>query len=150
MGIFKFAKNAGNAAVKKAADKAKQDTLKTVMEKFGFPPKVKVKVDDDVVHISGKVPDQATREKIILAAGNVEGIGTVREEMTTVEKSRAAKMHEVKKGDTLSKIAKKVYGDPMQYPAIFDANKPMLKHPDKIFPGQLLRCPPIKGVKFKV
>jgi nucleoid-associated protein YgaU len=47
----------------------------------------------------------------------------------------------VVKGDTLSKIAKAVYGDPMKYPAIFEANKPMLSHPDKIYPGQVLRIP---------
>ena len=53
-----------------------------------------------------------------------------------------ARFYEVKKGDTLSKIAKDVYGDPMKYPTIFEANKPMLTHPDKIYPGQILRIPP--------
>jgi nucleoid-associated protein YgaU len=49
----------------------------------------------------------------------------------------------VVRGDTLSKIAKQFYGDAMKYPAIFEANKPMLKHPDKIYPGQMLRIPAI-------
>ncbi len=48
----------------------------------------------------------------------------------------------VQSGDTLSKIAKAHYGDANAYHAIFEANKPMLKHPDKIFPGQVLRIPP--------
>ena len=45
------------------------------------------------------------------------------------------------KGDTLSGIAKKEYGNANQYMKIFEANKPMLKDPDKIYPGQLLRIP---------
>ena len=44
-------------------------------------------------------------------------------------------------GDTLSKIAKEMYGDANKYPVIFEANKPMLKDPDKIYPGQVLRIP---------
>ena len=46
-------------------------------------------------------------------------------------------------GDSLSKIAKEQYGDAMKYPAIFEANKPMLTDPDKIYPGQVLRIPPL-------
>ena len=52
-----------------------------------------------------------------------------------------AVFHTVVSGDTLSKIAKKVYGNAMKYPVIFEANKPMLSHPDKIYPGQVLRIP---------
>lgn len=47
----------------------------------------------------------------------------------------------MKSGDTLSKIAKDMYGDADKYPQIFEANKPMLKDPDKIYPGQVLRIP---------
>ncbi len=49
---------------------------------------------------------------------------------------------EVKSGDTLSKIAKEAYGDANAYMKIFEANKPMLSNPDKIYPGQKLRIPP--------
>ena len=52
-------------------------------------------------------------------------------------------MYEVKSGDTLSKIAREFYGDAMKYPAIFEANKPLLSDPDKIYPGQVLRIPPL-------
>ena len=48
----------------------------------------------------------------------------------------------VAKGDTLSKIAKEFYGEANKYHQIFEANKPMLKDPDKIYPGQMLRIPP--------
>ena len=46
------------------------------------------------------------------------------------------------RGDTLSKIAKQYYGNANAYMPIFEANKPMLTHPDKIYPGQVLRIPP--------
>jgi nucleoid-associated protein YgaU len=48
----------------------------------------------------------------------------------------------VQKGDTLSKISKQFYGDANKYMKIFDANKPMLSDPNKIYPGQNLRIPP--------
>jgi len=47
----------------------------------------------------------------------------------------------VVKGDTLSAIAKEMYGSANKYPVIFEANKPMLTDPDKIYPGQVLRIP---------
>ena len=59
----------------------------------------------------------------------------------TLEKP--SQFHDVVKGDTLSAIAKKYYGDASKYPVIFEANKPMLTHPDKIYPGQKLRIPPL-------
>jgi nucleoid-associated protein YgaU len=49
--------------------------------------------------------------------------------------------YEVKKGDTLGKIARQYYGDASLYMTIFDANKDQLKDPNKIFPGQKLRIP---------
>jgi nucleoid-associated protein YgaU len=55
----------------------------------------------------------------------------------------AAQFHTVASGESLSLIAKKYYGDAMKYPVIFEANKPMLSDPDKIYPGQVLRIPAI-------
>lgn len=49
--------------------------------------------------------------------------------------------HEVKSGESLSKIAKHYYGDPMKYKAIFDANTNILDNPDMIHPGQVLVIP---------
>jgi nucleoid-associated protein YgaU len=93
-------------------------------------------------HVSGAAKDQATKEKVILAAGNIEGVEKVVEEISVKESSPPAQHHTVAKGDTLSAIAKKYYGDASLYPRIFEANKPMLKDPDKIYPGQSLRIPP--------
>lgn len=56
-----------------------------------------------------------------------------------------SKTYTVQKGDTLSEIAQKMYGKASKYTVIFEANKPMLKDPDKIYPGQVLRIPPLEG-----
>jgi nucleoid-associated protein YgaU len=95
------------------------------------------------VTVSGVVPDQATREKVLLCCGNVAGVGGVNDMLTVDSPEDESTWHTVVSGDTLSKIAKAAYGDAMKYPVIFEANKPMLSHPDKIYPGQTLRIPPL-------
>jgi nucleoid-associated protein YgaU len=76
-----------------------------------------------------------------LAVGNVEGVKVVDNKLTVDEPAEEAQYHEVVEGESLSLIAKKYYGDMMKYPVIFEANKPMLKSVDLIYPGQLLRIP---------
>jgi nucleoid-associated protein YgaU len=93
------------------------------------------------VVVYGVAPDQATKEKIVLAAGNVEGVEKVNDMLTVDKSAPEAQYYTVVSGDTLSKISKQFYGDANQYPKIFEANKPMLSHPDKIYPGQKLRIP---------
>jgi nucleoid-associated protein YgaU len=95
-----------------------------------------------VVSVYGVAPDQATREKIVLAAGNVAGVERVNDMLTVDKSAPEAQYYTVVSGDSLSKISKQVYGDANQYQKIFEANKPMLTHPDKIYPGQKLRIPP--------
>jgi nucleoid-associated protein YgaU len=94
------------------------------------------------VTVYGVAPDQATREKIVLCCGNVAGVQAVNDMMSVDRSEPAARFYTVASGDTLSKIAKQFYGDANKYPAIFEANKPMLKSPDRIYPGQNLRIPP--------
>lgn len=94
------------------------------------------------VTVSGTVNDQATREKIVLCCGNVAGVEKVVDNMTVKNPVPEAKFYTVVRGDTLSKIAKEQYGNANAYMTIFEANKPMLTHPDKIYPGQVLRIPP--------
>jgi nucleoid-associated protein YgaU len=93
------------------------------------------------VTVSGQVDDQATKEKILLCCGNVAGVEAVNDLITVASPAPEAQFHVVVSGDNLSKIAKKFYGDANKYPVIFEANKPMLSHPDKIYPGQALRIP---------
>jgi nucleoid-associated protein YgaU len=47
----------------------------------------------------------------------------------------------VKKGDSLSKIAKRVYGDAQQWRRIHEANRDIIDNPDLIHPGQVLKLP---------
>jgi len=95
------------------------------------------------VSVFGVAPDQATKEKIALCAGNVAGVAKVNNMMSVDQSAPEAKFYTVVAGDTLSKISKTQYGDPNKYPTIFEANKPMLSDPNKIYPGQVLRIPPL-------
>lgn len=93
------------------------------------------------VSVFGVAPDQATKEKILLCCGNVHGVAAVDDKMSVSTESTESTYHTVVSGDTLSAIARQAYGDANKYPAIFDANKPMLADPNKIYPGQVLRIP---------
>jgi len=95
------------------------------------------------VTVYGIAPDQATMEKIVLCCGNVAGVVAVNNMMSVDHSEPEATYYTVVSGDNLSKISKANYGDPNKYMKIFDANTPMLKHPDKIYPGQVLRIPPL-------
>lgn len=148
MGFFDFVKNAGKSIFGSSADAAETDAAEAIAKEVGDPSladKIKVEVDGETVKVTGDVPDQATREKIIVAAGNVEGISKVDEDLKPADDSPAGTFHTVEKGDTLWAIAEKAYGDGAKYTLIFEANKPMLTHPDKIYPGQNLRIPALSA-----
>jgi nucleoid-associated protein YgaU len=91
--------------------------------------------------ISGNAPSQEAAEKAVLCCGNVANVASVDNQLSVPQSAEAAQFHDVVKGDTLSAISKKYYGDANKYNAIFEANRPMLTHPDKIYPGQKLRIP---------
>ena len=96
------------------------------------------------VTVQGDAPTQAAKEKVTLCCGNVASVTSVENLMSVTHPEPQAQFHDVVRGDTLSAIAKKFYGDANKYPVIFEANKPMLTHPDKIYPGQKLRIPGLK------
>ncbi len=98
---------------------------------------------DDTVAVYGTADTQADKEKVVLAVGNIEGIAVVDDRMSVTNPEPDAQFYTVKSGDSLSKIAKEYYGNAMKYPVIFEANKPMLKDVDLIYPGQVLRIPNI-------
>jgi nucleoid-associated protein YgaU len=142
-----MAKNA-EAARKKAAAKErmaeykKSNELEQYIKGLGIDASgVDIRFDNGTAYITGEVADQATRERIILAVGNAQGVGKVDEEITVEDPAEEAHFHTVAPGDTLWAVAEKVYGDGSRYTEIFEANKPMLSNPDLIFPGQVLRCP---------
>lgn len=139
MGIFKFITDKGKELFEGKKDKSKaiKDEVKDLGLDDGLGKDFDVEVKGDTVKLKGTAPDQETKEKIILAAGNVKGVAEVDDRMDSNETT----FYTVKKGDTLSKIARKYYGSARLYPEIFEANRPMLTHPDKIYPGQVLRIP---------
>lgn len=149
MGLFSFLKNAGSKIFgKKAAandEAAKVDKIIALKEAvLGLELDIndfEIDIDGDTVNVKGVTESQETREKVILALGNVNGVATVVDEIEVVKPEPEAVFYEVKSGDSLSKIAKAHYGNAMKYNEIFEANKPMLKHVDKIYPGQVLRIP---------
>ena len=153
MGLFSFIKGAGkkifgkkeaatvNAASTEVVGPSKEDLLKAEIANLGLPIE-NLDIDlSEKVTVFGQTQTNEEREKVILALGNVDCIGCVEDMITVANPEPEATFHVVESGDTLSKISKKVYGDPMKYNAIFEANKPMLEHPDKIYPGQTLRIP---------
>ena len=170
MGLFSFLKNAGMALVggakkdakpaapaTKAAAPAQDSAMEELAEAqlemrltnhvIGLGLKVenlRISVEDDKATISGTAANQAEKEKIILAVGNVAGIATVDDQMTVAPQPAPepeATFYTVVSGDNLSKISKHHYGTSNKYMVIFEANKPMLKDPDKIYPGQVLMIP---------
>ncbi len=103
-----------------------------------------VTVDGTTAIVRGSVPNQATREKVVLCCGNNAGIAHVDDRLDVEQEEPEATLYTVVSGDTLSGIAKAHYGNAMKYPVIFEANRPMLEDPDKIYPGQVLRIPPLE------
>lgn len=164
MGLFDFVKEAGEKLLgrnkedeaREAATQAKAEAAKEELAERRMASGIlkfvnglnlgvtdlSVRVDGDVATVKGSVPDQQAREKVVLAVGNTHGIAKVDDQLTVEKEEPAGTFYTVKRGDTLSAIAKAHYGNAGKYPVIFEANKPMLSDPDKIYPGQVLRIPP--------
>ena len=168
MGFFDFLADAGSRVFSKD-DAEPEVTLPIIkhIENSGVDvSSLKTKFAAGVVTLSGYVPNQEQKEKAVLTAGNIAGVSRVQDnlilgqkpaDIVEAEKAEAkaaeeetdkpgetaweSKTYTVKSGDTLGKIAKEFYGNAMEYPKIFEANKPMLSDPDKIYPGQVLRIP---------
>ncbi len=157
MGLFDFVRDAGEkigilkdkeeeaareAAQEKSQELQKGAALQRLVLGLGLDVHgLRVSYDDGVATVFGKAPSQTEKEKVILAIGNTQGVAQVDDRIEVVEPAPEAVFYTVQSGDTLSKIAKAQYGDAMKYPAIFEANKPMLENPDLIYPGQVLRIP---------
>lgn len=191
MGLFSFISSAGAKLFggKKPSEVPNLSALiRDHVVKIGLPDKhIHYWLEGETMVVAGWVNDSATKEKVILTVGNVEGVDKVEDRLVVgpppkhtapvapvppaapvapgkpvvhaeaqipaeqlPSKEEAAKhawtsrTHVVQKGDTLSKIAKEVYGNAGKYTVIFEANKPMLSDPDKIYPGQTLRIPALE------
>lgn len=156
MGLFNFGRDHGKAPktpITPGKEQANAGELAEMLRDLGITIKAgTITVQGDSVTITGQADSQAEKEKAVLVLGNTKGIAKVVDQIQVVVAQAApqaaakpaeaqAQFYEVKSGDTLSKIAKQFYGDANRYSAIFEANKPMLKDPDEIYPGQTLRIP---------
>lgn len=147
-GMIPFAKAAGRSLGKVFKGREAKERLEKEVDDLGLDKSgVDIDVDDNgKVSVSGKAVTQEMKEKIILAVGNVAGVDSVTDKAKAGDGGKASQFHTVQSGDTLSKIAKEHYGSWKLYTTIFEANRPMLTDPDKIYPGQVLRIPFIPGV----
>ena len=142
MGLFSFLRGKGKTlgAAQAAEAPPEKAALEKELDDLGLDRSgVELEVEPHAhrVRIKGHPKDQETREKVILAVGNVAGVAEVEDEATGPE----PRFHTVEAGESLWKIAEATLGDGSRYTEIFEANKPMLTDPDKIYPGQVLRIP---------
>lgn len=141
MGLLGFVKDIGNKLFNNEAEASAAIKKHVEIDNPGIRD-LEVTVKDGVAHLSGKAESQEALEKAVLLAGNVEGVSEVRYD--TVEAPAATveiEYYEITSGDTLSAIAKNFYGNANEYPKIFEANREVIKDPDKIYPGQKIRIP---------
>jgi nucleoid-associated protein YgaU len=141
MGLFDFVKEIGRKLFNRDEDAA--DKIKKHIEEAN--PGISglgVEFKNGVVSISGQAASAEAMEKAVLMAGNVQGVSEVKIDKLQAPPVQAkVEYYIIKKGDTLSAIAKQFYGKANDYPKIFDANREVIKDPNLIFPGQKIRIP---------
>jgi nucleoid-associated protein YgaU len=141
MGLFDFVKDIGNKLFNRedeAAEKIKQH----IEEANPGIENLDVSYHDGVVSLSGDASSSEAMEKAVLMAGNVQGVSEVSASALSAPPEQATvEYYVIQKGDTLSAVAKRYYGNTNDYPRIFEANREVIKNPDLIFPGQKIRIP---------
>lgn len=168
MGIFDFVKSAGKKLGFGDDDEKNASELKQELDSHDLgTDAVQIEMKGDTAIIRGAVEDQSIFEKAVVAIGNTLGVSKVEASelkvvvpdsgisldkntdinsvIASATPANEPRFHTVVSGDNLSKIAKAMYGSSSKYPVIFEANRPMLSHPDKIYPGQVLRIPDIES-----
>lgn len=143
MGLFDFAKDIGAKVFGDKEDPAEQaGKVKSHIEKDNpGVADLEVAVSEGIVSLKGEASSSEALEKAVLLAGNVQGVEKVMAVTVKTPDEPKVEYYEIVSGDTLSGIAKKYYGDAMQYPRLFEANREVIKDPDLIYPGQKIRIP---------
>ncbi|CZE46752.1 peptidoglycan-binding protein LysM [Campylobacter geochelonis] len=141
MGLLSFAIDAGKKLLGLGDDEGKiKEEIKLSNQTMPIE-NLEVKVEGDTVILKGDGSQEA-KEKAALIAGNIEGIKKV--EFEGVRDESDENYYEIQKGDNLSKISKKFYGNPNLYNKIFEANREVIKDMDLIYPGQKIRIPKLE------
>ncbi len=161
MGLFEFIKDAGEAILNQQNPNS-DDVQKHLQDKLGGSiGGLAIDLIGNMIKMKGNVDTSDLLEKAILLAGNIKGIKEVdtegvvvknptaggQQKMTTrsggggVPGPAGSAFYTIVKGDTLSGIAKKFYGDGNKYNQIFEANRGIIKNADLIYPGQVIRIP---------
>ena len=142
MGLFDFAKDFGKKLFGDDDDPAEK-IKQSITEANPGVEDLEVRFEDGVVHLGGKAASAEVLEKTVLIAGNVKGVSEVKvDAMQAPAPESTVEYYTIVKGDSLSKIAKHFYGNAMDYPKLFEANREVIKDADLIYPGQKIRVPP--------
>ncbi|RUM36763.1 MAG: peptidoglycan-binding protein LysM [Desulfobulbus sp.] len=141
MGLLSFAKSIGKKLFAKEAE-ASEKISEYIEEDNPGVKNLEVSIEDGVVSLKGEAENAEALEKAVLMAGNVNGVSEVRYDgVVAPEPTEQVEYYEIVSGDTLSGIAKKFYGNGSKYMRIFEANREVIKDPDKIYVGQKIRIP---------
>jgi nucleoid-associated protein YgaU len=144
-------KAAGDAAARQVLEqKLVAADIRAAILSFVPVEELVVTFDGNLATVRGKAKSQSDREKAVLIAGNTEGVARVDDQVAVVTPEPPSVFHTVVAGDTLSEIAGRYYGAIRMFDGIFQANQPMLKHPDEIYPGQVLRIPKVAAPTHRV
>ena len=141
MGLLGFAKNIGKKLFNNVAEASEKISSYIEDDNPGVN-NLQVKVEDDVVTLSGEAESAEALEKAVLMAGNVKGVSEVRSDgVTAPAATEKIEYYVIVSGDTLSAVSKKYYGKSSAYMRIFEANREVIKDPNKIYVGQKIRIP---------
>ena len=147
MGVFDFIRNIGKSILPGNEGPEIQANITKLLG--SQVENLKVEYDDGLVRLSGLVESTAVKQKAVLLAGNVKGVEKVNDDGIQVkpqpEPEPEFTFYTIVSGDSLSKIAKKYYGDAMKWNTLFEANREVIQNPDLIYPGQVIRVPKQAG-----
>jgi nucleoid-associated protein YgaU len=141
MGLFDFFKDMGEK-IFGSEDEAAEKIKENIEAANPGIQDLNVAYHDGVVELTGTADSAEAMEKAVLMAGNVKGVSEVKADGVSAPPQQApVEYYIIQKGDSLSAIAKRYYGNANDYPRIFDANREVIKNPDLIYPGQKIRIP---------
>ena len=142
MGLFDFAANIGKKVFSIGDADAAEKIKENIEANNPGVTDLSVSLDDEICTLGGNCSSAEAKEKTVLMAGNMKGVGSVMgEALVAPEPVVEPEYYVIESGDTLWAIASKFLGNGSKYPEIFEANREVIEDPDKIFVGQKIRIP---------